>query len=188
MPSRTFPPLTAACAALLAASAACAQGSPADARAALERETAPAASAPVRSALQDTLGASRRTAIVTAAQRVSPAVVSVNVVRRQRVPPRTLFEQMMLPPGYEQETAGLGSGFVFSREGLVLTNEHVVRGADQVMVTLSDGREFEAEVRGVDEVNDLAVVRLRIPAGTALPVAPLGDSRGLMIGEWVVAI
>jgi serine protease Do len=148
----------------------------------------PAAARAQGAGVQDSVGASRRTAIVTAAQRVSPAVVSINVVRRERVQPRTVFEQMMLPPGYEQQTAGLGSGFVFSREGLVLTNEHVVRGAGQVTVTLSDGREFAAEVRGVDEVNDLAVLRLRVPAGTSLPVAPLGDSGGLMIGEWVVAI
>jgi serine protease Do len=138
--------------------------------------------------MQDSVGASRRTAIVVAAQRVSPAVVSINVTRRERVQPANPFEQLMLPPGYERETAGLGSGFIFGREGLVLTNEHVVRGADQVVVTLADGREFDADVRGTDEVNDLAVVRLRAPAGTALPVAPLGDSDGLMIGEWVVAI
>jgi serine protease Do len=185
-------PVVGSLLALLLAGSGYAQGSArqgAD-RGALERETAPGAApaAPARAAVQDSVGASRRTAIVVAAQRVSPSVVSINVTRRERVQPANLFEQLMLPPGYERETAGLGSGFVFSREGLVLTNEHVVRGADQVVVTLADGREFDADVRGTDEVNDLAVVRLRAPAGTALPVAPLGDSDGLMIGEWVVAI
>lgn len=150
---------------------------------------APRAPEVLSTAVSDTLGASRRTAIVTAAERVAPAVVSINVVRRERVVPRSAFEQLMIPPGYERESAGMGSGFVIRRDGLVLTNEHVVRGAAEVTVTLSDGREFEAAVQGTDDVNDLALLRLRLPAGTSeLPVAPLGDSEGLMIGEWVVAI
>jgi serine protease Do len=138
-------------------------------------------------AVQDGVSASRRTAIVTAAERVAPAVVSVHVARRERVQPRSLFEQLMLPPGYEREVAGLGSGFIIRADGLVLTNEHVVRQADQVLVTLSDGRELDADVVGTDEVNDLAVLRIRQPGGP-LPVAPLGNSDGLLIGEWVVAI
>lgn len=136
-----------------------------------------------------TLQESRRTALVAAAERVAPAVVSVNVVRRERVVPRTLWEEMLLPPGAQRETAGIGSGFVISREGLVITNEHVVRAASQVVLTLPDGREFEAEVVGADEVNDLALLRIRLRSGDdPLPVAPLGNSDGLMIGEWVVAI
>ncbi|MDB4950301.1 MAG: putative family peptidase [Gemmatimonadetes bacterium] len=184
-------PLATLAALLLAGSGCAQQGTAGEAvsRADLQGELAPVASAaPARIAVQDTVAASRRTAIVTAAQRVAPAVVSVNVRRRERVQPSNPFEQMMLPPGYERESAGLGSGFVFSREGLVLTNEHVVRGATEVVVTLADGRELDAEVRGVDEVNDLAVLRLKLPAGSTVPVAPLGSSGGLMIGEWVVAI
>jgi serine protease Do len=145
----------------------------------------PRAAEPLAATLQD----SRRTALVAAAERVAPAVVSVNVVRRERVVPRTLWEEMLLPPGAQRETAGIGSGFVISREGLVVTNEHVVRAASQVVLTLPDGREFEAEVVGADEVNDLALLRIRLsPGDDPLPVAPLGNSDGLMIGEWVVAI
>jgi serine protease Do len=125
---------------------------------------------------------------VAAAERVAPAVVSVNTVRTERVTPRTPFEEMLIPPGASREEAGLGSGFIIRADGLVLTNEHVVRDATGVVVTLADGREFDATVAGVDEVNDLAVVRLKVPRGTQLPVAPLGDSDGLMIGEWAVAI
>jgi serine protease Do len=132
---------------------------------------------------------SRRTAIVAASERVAPAVISVNVLRRERVVARTMFEQMMIPPGAQREAQGLGSGFIIRADGLAITNEHVVRDATGVVVTLADGREFEAEVVGTDEVNDLAVIRIRRPAGDApLPVAPLGDSDGLMIGEWLVAI
>jgi serine protease Do len=147
--------------------------------------------APVPAAERATQSAqdSRRTAIVTASERVAAAVVSVNVLRRERVVPRTLWEEMMLPPGAERETTGLGSGFIITREGLVITNEHVVRGATEVVLTLPDGREFDADVVGADDVNDLALLRMRIPSGTAaLPVAPLGNSGGLMIGEWVIAI
>ena len=134
------------------------------------------------SAVQD----ARRTAIVAAAERVAPAVVSVNVLRRERVVPRSMWEEMMIPPGAEREVAGLGSGFIITPEGLVITNEHVVRAAAEVMVTLPDGREFDADVVGADEVNDLALLRIR--GGRGLPVAPLGNSDGLMIGEWVIAI
>ncbi|HEX5872551.1 MAG TPA: trypsin-like peptidase domain-containing protein, partial [Longimicrobium sp.] len=132
---------------------------------------------------------SRRTAIVAASERVAPAVVSVNVLRRERVVPRTMWEEMMLPPGAERETAGLGSGFIITAEGLVISNEHVVRAATEVVVTLPDGREFDADVVGSDEVNDLALLRIRLPRGERpLPVAPLGNSDDLMIGEWVIAI
>jgi serine protease Do len=146
--------------------------------------------------LEDEVDHSRRTAIVRAAERVAPAVVSVNVRRREAVQPRSYWESLFLPPG-EREVSGLGSGFIIREDGLVLTNEHVIRGADQVVVTLGDGREFEAELIGTDEVNDLALIRIdsaadeqSAPASAELrfPVAPLGDSDDLMIGEWVVAI
>lgn len=132
---------------------------------------------------------SRRNAIVAATERAGPAVVSVNVLRRERVVPRTLFERMMLPPGHVQETPGLGSGFIIHDSGIVVTNEHVVRGAEQVVVTLAGGREFHAEVVGTDDLSDIAVLRLRTEADAApLPVASLGDSDDLVIGEWVIAI
>jgi len=158
---------------------------------------APAAVAS-RAATQDALQESRRTAIVRAAERVSPAVVSVNTVRRQVVRPRSLWESFFVPPG-EREVAGVGSGFIIRGDGVILTNEHVVRGADRVVVTLADGRQYDAEVVGTDEMSDLAVLRITraptsarngagAPAEEPLPVAPLGDSDDLMIGEWVVAI
>ncbi|HEV2130915.1 MAG TPA: trypsin-like peptidase domain-containing protein, partial [Longimicrobiaceae bacterium] len=122
-------------------------------RSALAEELAPAAREPqATTALQDAVSASRRTAIVQAAERVAPAVVSVNVLRRERVMPRSIFEQMLLPPGYEREVPGLGSGFIIHPDGLVLTNEHVVRGAGEVVVTLPDGRDFDAEVVGTDDL------------------------------------
>ncbi len=135
--------------------------------------------------LQGPLSASRATAIVLAARRVAPAVVSVNITRHEQVQPRSLFESFFLPPGAEQTVQGLGSGFVIRQDGLILTNEHVVRGADEVAVTLPDGRQFQGKVLGTDDVTDLALVRID---ASGLAVAPLGSSDSLMIGEWVIAI
>ncbi len=179
--------------ALAAAAGACggaATGNPTERARELEQlKEAPAAPLPAAERASQSAQDSRRTAIVAASERVAPAVVSVNVLRRERVVPRTMWEEMMIPPGAQRETAGLGSGFIITREGLVITNEHVVRAATEVVVTLPDGREFEAEVVGSDEVNDLALLRMRVPSGEApLPVAPLGNSDNLLIGEWVIAI
>ncbi|MFS8637528.1 MAG: trypsin-like peptidase domain-containing protein [Gemmatimonadota bacterium] len=146
--------------------------------------------------LRAELDASRRTAIVRAAERVAPAVVSVSTIRREYVRPRTLWESFFLPPS-AREVAGVGSGFIIREDGIILTNEHVVRGAERIVVTLPDGRQFDAELVGTDEVTDLALVRVTNPLGDGvtkasgippLPVAPLGDSDDLLIGEWVVAI
>jgi serine protease Do len=141
---------------------------------------------PVRQAAQD-VDASRRTAIVRAAERVAPAVVSVNVIRREAMQARGLWESFFMPPGVSRDVPGLGSGFIIDGQGLILTNEHVVRGATDLVVTLRDGRDFEADLIGSDEVTDLALLRLR-GVTASLPVAPLGSSANLIIGEWVVAI
>ncbi len=136
---------------------------------------------------QQAVEASRRTAIVQAATRVSPAVVTVNTLRTERVRPRTMFESFFLPPGAARRVSGLGSGFVIDgNEGLIVTNHHVVEGADSVMVTFSDGRDLRATVLGSDPVIDVAV--LRADTDEILPEAPIGTSEGLLIGEWVVAI
>jgi S1-C subfamily serine protease len=137
--------------------------------------------------VQQGVDATRRTAIVRAAERVAPAVVSVNVVRRESYAARSLWESFFMPPGAARDVPGLGSGFVIDAQGRVLTNEHVVRGATEIVVTLRDGRDFAATLVGADEVTDLALLQLRDVRGS-LPVAPLGSSANLIIGEWVVAI
>lgn len=140
-----------------------------------------------RQAVSASVQDARRTALVRAAESVAPAVVSVNVLRRETVRPRSLFEQFFLGPG-EREIQGLGSGLVIDARGYVLTNEHVVRGASEIVVTLADGRDMNAEIVGLDEVTDLALLRLTDGRLDGLPVAPLGTSSDLVIGEWVVAI
>ncbi|MFN8588087.1 MAG: trypsin-like peptidase domain-containing protein [Candidatus Eisenbacteria bacterium] len=136
---------------------------------------------------------SRRTAIVTAAERVSPAVVSVSVVTTQIV--RTdpfggtlrddFFDRFFPRSEYRQRVPGLGSGVIVDRTGIVLTNSHVVRGADEIRVNLPDGRHFDAKLLGETEVYDLAVLKIE---GDSLPVAPMGDSDRLLVGEWAIAI
>jgi serine protease Do len=132
-----------------------------------------------------TVDASRRTAIVEAASRAAPAVVTVNTIATQQIRPTDFFESFFLPPNASRQATGLGSGFVISADGVILTNDHVVRGADRIKVTLSDGRDLDAELVGTDPVTDVAVLRV---AAQDLPVVPIGTSQGLLIGEWVVAI
>jgi len=131
-----------------------------------------------------TIEASRRTAIVTGAERVAPAVVSVNVVRRERqlAGGWSLF---FGPRELERTVQGLGSGFIVSADGTVITNQHVVNGAEQIVVTTRDGTDHPATLVGEDPLTDIAVLQID---GDGLPVAQLGSARTLVIGEWVVAI
>src|SRR5438093_11288084 len=132
-------------------------------------------------------GRGRPTAIVAAAGRLAPAVVSVNVLRRERRLPQDPFEQFFTPRGAERVVEGYGSGFVISPDGVVITNQHVTQGAEQIVVTTRDGRDFPATIRGEDPLTDIAVLKVE-GGGTNLPTAPLGKSTDLMIGEWVVAV
>ena len=133
--------------------------------------------------------------VAAAVTRTGPAVVRIDtetVVTRQVDPffddPffRDFFGQQLRPPR-EQRINGQGSGFIIDGDGIILTNAHVVNGADKVTVTLKDGRTFNGEVRGTDEITDLAVVRIK-PQGNTLPVAPLGDSNSLKVGDWAIAV
>ncbi|MFH0826489.1 MAG: Do family serine endopeptidase [Candidatus Omnitrophota bacterium] len=88
-------------------------------------------------------------------------------------------------PDREYKSVGLGSGVIIDAKGYILTNEHVISEADKITVALPDGREFEGVVKGRDPRSDLAVIKID---ARDLPVAPLGDSQDLKIGQWVVAI
>lgn len=90
-------------------------------------------------------------------------------------------------PSQERKIAGQGSGFIIDNQGIILTNAHVVSNADKVTVTLKDGRSFNGEVRGTDQVTDLAVVKIN-PQGQNLPVAPLGNSSEVKVGDWAIAV
>ncbi len=85
----------------------------------------------------------------------------------------------------EDQPRGVGSGFILSSDGLIMTNAHVVEGADEVLVTLTDKREFKAKIIGSDKRTDVAVVKIE---ATGLPAVKIGDMNRLKVGEWVMAI
>jgi serine protease Do len=156
----------------------------AEERSVLVRE-ATAAPAPIRTVQQTPdLDESRSTAIVRASSRVAPAVVSINVLRTQTIRARSFWESMFLPPGAQRRAASFGSG-VIVQDGIVVTNNHVIEGAEQIRVTLSNGTDVAAELVGADPLADIAVLRVR---ERNLPVAPIGSAGDLLIGEWAIAI
>src|SRR4051812_38372478 len=124
----------------------------------------------------------RRTPLVTVVEKVSPAVVNISAQStvREADPFFGLFGL-----GTERQAQSLGSGFIIDRNGIVVTNAHVVEGASRITVTLLDGREIEADLLGSDRDADIAVLKVK---ASGLPAIPLGRSSDLMIGETVIAI
>jgi S1-C subfamily serine protease len=130
--------------------------------------------------------------VAAAVNRVGAAVVRIDTERTITRNPspmfndpffRQFFRDGMIPDApYEEHLQGQGSGFIFDANGTILTNAHVVDDADQVTVTLKDGRKFSAEVQGVDEVTDLAVVKIQ-GQGDGFPTATLGDSDQVQVGD-----
>ena len=114
-------------------------------------------------------------AIIQATQAVKPAVV--RITNQQQVSGQ--FNQPYTIP------AGVGSGVIYDDQGHILTNNHVIEGAQSLLVTLPDGRSFSGKIIGGDSLSDIAVVQI---TGDNLPVASLGDSSKGQVGEWVVAI
>ena len=136
------------------------------------------------------IDAERHNAVVAAAEKVSPAVVTIGAIRTayvRRFDPffRDFFSPFIVYP-YKEKLPYLGSGFIINSKGYVLTNYHVIEGAEKVLVTLVDGRELEAEILDADKVVDVAM--LKIKEGKNFPSAKLGDSEDLMIGETILAI
>jgi serine protease Do len=136
----------------------------------------------------------RRNAIVVATERVEPAVVTVSVLRAQLVEGPVFPQEEFFFPfrqmrrRYWQRVQGLGSGVIVDeRDATVITNYHVVKGAQVIKITLPDGREFGATYLGGTELYDLAVLKLD-SGSEKIPAAPLGESSDLLIGEWVIAI
>ncbi|GAB4296931.1 MAG: DegQ family serine endoprotease [Desulfuromonadia bacterium] len=141
---------------------------------------------------------------VELARELKPAVVNISTAKRikqRRVFPQNpfspfgpdpfqdfferFFEDQQPQGGLRQNS--LGSGFIISDDGYILTNNHVISGADEISVKLTDGREFKAEIKGQDEKLDLALIRIK-PLQKGLPTVRLGDSDDIRVGEWVMAI
>ena len=133
--------------------------------------------------------ARRRNEVVEVVEKVSPAVVYIGTEQEVQSPfrgRRSLMEEFFGVPQRKQKVEGLGSGVIVDPDGIIITNDHVIRGASAIHVVLADGRELPAEVIGSDANNDLAV--LKVNSKKPLPVAKLGTSGDLMIGETVIAI
>jgi serine protease Do len=142
-------------------------------------------------------------------EQVGPAVVNIRTVEKvkvgagvpgedemqelfrrffgDRIPmPKPAPRQGPQPPQLDEEKPrGVGSGFILTSDGFVMTNAHVVEGADEVLVTLTDNREFKARIVGADKRTDVAVVKIE---ATGLPAVKIGDVSRLKVGEWVMAI
>lgn len=137
---------------------------------------------------------------------VGPSVVNIRTLEKASASDGSADEQMLeffkrfgipLPPGAtprgrqerngqeEAQPRGVGSGFILSADGLIMTNAHVVDGADELIVTLPDKREFKARIVGADKRTDVAVVKIE---ATGLPAVRIGDVNRLRVGEWVMAI
>ncbi len=151
----------------------------------------PPSSSPDALVTGNQLDISRTNAIVQATKKVSPCVVGIVVTQIQRV--RTpyfsgdcldLFFAPELAPRYK-EVENMGSGFIIDEDGLVITNYHVVQGAQKLYVNLPNGKEVEGTIVGVDSLTDIALIKID---RTKCPTARLGSSDKLMIGEWAIAI
>lgn len=131
-------------------------------------------------------------------EKVSPAVVNITTTQDVRKSPRgrmpqseemfDFFRRFVPPEGGQLFTPpkrGQGSGFIISSDGYILTNTHVVDDADEVIVRLYDRREFRAKVVGIDELTDVALLKIE---ASGLPRVKIGDSEKLKVGEWVLAI
>jgi S1-C subfamily serine protease len=117
-------------------------------------------------------------AVISVAEKVSPSVVNIDVQQR---PQGRQASNRRRPP----EARGSGSGFIFTPDGFIMTNSHVVHQASRIEVTLSDGRRLQADLIGDDPDTDLAVIRIHAPN---LVPAPLGDSQAIRVGQVVIAI
>jgi serine protease Do len=115
-----------------------------------------------------------------------PQVPGIDSEEGQEFFRRFMPRQPERQPGPRQESRSLGSGFIISKDGYLLTNEHVVEGADEITVKLTDKREYKAKVIGTDKRTDIALLKIE-PTG-ALPAVKFGDPAKLKVGEWVVAI
>ncbi len=135
---------------------------------------------------------SRNNIITETVKRVSPAVVGINVteIRQYQDPFGSLFDdpffrQFFNNRSYSQKIKGLGSGFIISPDGFIVTNDHVAGNASEITVTMTDGKHYKAKVVGTDHITDICL--LKVDAAD-LPYEVLGNSDDIMIGEWVVAL
>jgi S1-C subfamily serine protease len=144
---------------------------------------------PVLNSLLPTRSTSDVNYVTQVVQQAGPAVVRIDSTRTVEASPvgdpllERFFGRQLPPP--ERVQRGIGSGFITSADGLILTNAHVVAQADNVTVILKDGRRLPGNVVGSDSVTDVAVVRIK---ARELPIVKIGNSDNLLVGQWAIAI
>lgn len=132
---------------------------------------------------------SRQNAITKAVKEVSPTVVGINVVKLKKQKIKTVFDNdpffsNFFPPQYRNKvTPSAGSGFIYSPEGYIITNNHVIANAKQIVITTTEGKEYQAKIVGIDERSDIAVLKINVEDHE---YAKMSDEE-LIRGEWVIA-
>jgi serine protease Do len=152
---------------------------------------------------QQDIANSRRNAITRSVSQCSPAIVGINVVEVREYQVRDpfadffndpffgqYFGQRGQPQTYRQEVAGLGSGFLISPDGYILTNDHVAGHASKIVVTLSGGEKYAAKLIGTDRTSDIALLKIEDESakGVSFPYLRFANSDDILIGEWVIAL
>lgn len=140
--------------------------------------------------VNDQVSNSRRTAITRAVERVSDAVCGINVTQMRQARRSNHYDDPFLRFFFperipRQAIKSLGSGFLISSDGFILTNEHVINNASEIVVVLSDGSTHNAEIVGSDYITDIALIKIE---GNNYKYIRFGDSEDVIIGEWVIAL
>lgn len=143
--------------------------------------------------INDDITSSRKNIITETVKNVSPAIVGINVIeiREYKDPFFSFFDDPFFQRffgnrgTYSQEVKGLGSGYIISPDGYIVTNDHVAGNATKITVTLTDGRQFDAKLIGTDSASDICLLKIE---GDNLPFVKLGNSDDVIIGEWVIAL
>ena len=141
----------------------------------------------------DEITNSRSNIITETVKNVSPSIVGINVIeiREYKDPFFSFFDDPFFQRffgnrgTYNQEVKGLGSGYIISSDGYIVTNDHVAGNATKITVTLTDGRSFDAKIIGTDNASDICLLKID---GDDLPFVTLGNSDDIIIGEWVIAL
>lgn len=141
----------------------------------------------------NSISSERENIITRTVAKISPAIVGINVTEVRQVNNPffnpffndPFFQQFFGDQSYSQEVKGLGSGFLISADGYILTNDHVAGNAKKITVTLTDGRHFDAKVIGTDKVSDVCLLKIE---ENKLPFLKLGNSSDIIIGEWSIAL
>jgi serine protease Do len=146
-----------------------------------------------RESINNEISNSRKNIITETVGKVSPAVVGINVIeiREYRDPFFSFFDDPFFKRffgdrgTYNREVKGLGSGYIISPDGYIVTNDHVAGNATEITVTLTDGRSYDAKVIGTDLASDICLIKIE---GNDLPFVKMGNSEDIIIGEWVIAL